>query len=92
MEARGQMEMRRRRALPEILAEILTASPASWSGFRSTVGLNHAQAQRYLPYLITNGYLLGTPEARGAVKYHLTLKGERLLGVLGELAELLEAE
>ncbi len=84
------MNIQRRRSLPEILVDILASSPASRSGFRNTVGLNHTQAQRYLPYLITKGYLEGVEDPRGVIKYDVTPKGDELLRTLNELAHQLD--
>ncbi len=84
------MNIQQRRSMPEILVDILASGPASRSGFRHTVGLNHDQAQRYLMYLIANGYLHGEADTRGIVKYDVTSKGDELLKTLNELAEQLD--
>ena len=81
----------RRRSPPEVVKEILTAGPATWSNIRFTVGLNHNQAQRYLPYLVTEGYLENRPMDDWRVVFHLTDKGKMLLALLNELSELLES-
>ena len=78
----------RRRSPPEVVKEILTAGPATWSNIQFTVGLNHNQAQRYLPYLVTEGYLENRPMDDWRVVFHLTDKGKMLLALLNELSEL----
>lgn len=79
-----------RRTTPEVLREILRLGPASMTDIRFTVGLNHAQTRRYVPFLVAKGYLEGSPSERGGVKYGITPLGHKLLGLLNELSDLME--
>jgi predicted transcriptional regulator len=79
-----------RRTTPELLQEILNAGPASWSSIRFSVGLNHSQAQRYLPFLVNEGYLTRRAQENGADVLQITDKGKRLLQLLSQLSDILE--
>lgn len=81
-----------RRTTPEVLREILCLGPASETDIRFTVGLNHAQTKRYVPFLVEKGYLEGMPADRGGLKYVITERGHRLLGLLEELSDLLDLD
>ena len=78
-----------RRTTPEVLKEILAVGPASWSGIRFAVGMSYSQAQRYLPFLVNEGYLKRRPGERGADEYVITEKGKQLFRLLNELTDLL---
>ena len=84
------MTERIRRSPEEVLKDILSVGPATWSDIRFTVGLNHSQATRYLPFLVGEGYLEVLPEDRKRVKYRITRKGNDLLRLLNELSGLLD--
>ena len=65
-----------RRTTPEVLQEILSVAPATKSGIRFTVGLNYSQAKRYLPYLITEGYLQIGEDEKGRTVYEISPRGK----------------
>jgi predicted transcriptional regulator len=50
------MNLGDRRTTSEVLQDIMSIGPATKSRIRFTVGLNYSQAQRYIPYLVTEGY------------------------------------
>lgn len=79
-----------RRTTPDLLKEILNAGPASWSSIRFSVGLNHSQAQRYLPFLVHEGYLARKAQESGTDVFQITDKGKRLLQLLSQLSDILE--
>lgn len=54
------------------------------------MGLNHSQAQRYLPFLVNEGYLARTAQENGADVLQITDKGKRLLQLLSQLSDILE--
>ena len=80
-----------RRTTPEVLKEILSVAPATKSSIRFTVGLNYSQAKRYLPYLITEGYLEIGEDEKGRTVYEISPRGRKLLEILNELAEMVDA-
>jgi predicted transcriptional regulator len=80
-----------RRTTPEVLKDILSVAPATKSGIRFTVGLNYSQAKRYLPYLITEGYLEIGEDEKGRAIYEISPRGRKLLEVLNELAAMVDA-
>jgi predicted transcriptional regulator len=79
-----------RRSTSEVLQEILAVAPATKSGIRFTVGLNHSQAKRYLPYLISEGYLSLSVGEKGPAIYEISPKGHKLLTILNELSEMVD--
>ena len=80
-----------RRTTPEVLKDILSVAPATKSGIRFTVGLNYSQAKRYLPYLITEGYLEIGEDEKGRAIYEISPRGRKLLEVLNALAAMVDA-
>ena len=80
-----------RRTSPEVLKEILSTGPATKSSIRFTVGLSHSQAQRYLPYLITEGFLQIDTDDKGRI-YESSPKGRRLLQRLNELSQMMDTD
>ena len=85
------MKANGRRSSPEVLKEILAAGPGTWSHLRFTVGLNHSQARRYLPFLVNEGYLQRRARDDGTVKYVITERGAKLLCLLSELSDFVGA-
>lgn len=79
-----------RRTTSEVLHEILSVAPATKSAIRFSVGLNHSQAKRYLPYLISEGYLQVSPSGKGPAIYEISPKGRKLLTTLNELSEMVD--
>jgi predicted transcriptional regulator len=73
-----------------VLHEILSVAPATRSAIRFSVGLNHSQAKRYLPYLISEGYLQVRAVDKGPDIYEVSPKGVRLLTILNELLALVD--
>ena len=80
--------MRRSSAL--ILREILEMSPSTWTGIRFGVGMNHTQAQRYLPFLVENGHLGPRLDRTGNTVYQITAKGKTFLRLLSELHDIVD--
>lgn len=85
------MQSAGRRTTPEVLKDILSVAPATKSSIRFTVGLNYSQAKRYLPYLITEGYLEIGEDEKGRAVYEISPRGRKLLEVLNELAAMVDA-
>ena len=79
-----------RRTTPEVLKEILSVAPATKSSIRFTVGLNYSQAKRYLPYLITEGYLQIGEDEKGRSVYEINARGKKLLEVLNQLSAMVD--
>ena len=86
----GDMDSTGRRTTSEVLQEILSVAPATRSGIRFSVGLNHSQAKRYLPYLISEGCLQESTEDDGPAIYESSPKGQKLLAILNELSEMVD--
>jgi predicted transcriptional regulator len=86
----GDTRSRGRRTTSEVLQEILSVAPATKSGIRFSVGLNHSQAKRYLPYLISEGYLQANADESGPSIYEISPKGHKLLTILDELSEMVD--
>lgn len=84
----GDARSRVRRTTSEVLQEILSVAPATKSAIRFSVGLNHSQAQRYLPYLISEGYLQSNSDEQGPRVYNISPKGHKLLTILNELSDM----
>ena len=80
-----------RRTTSEVLHEILSIAPATKSAIRFSVGLNHSQSKRYLPYLISEGYLRLNASEKGPAIYEISPKGHKLLTILNELSEMVDA-
>jgi len=83
--------MSKRRSSTEILREILKVCPETLIGIRFEVGMNHTQAQRYLPFLVENGYLEPHQAQAGKTVYHLTSKGNGFLRLLSELHDMADS-
>ena len=49
--------------------------------------MNHSQAQRYLPFLVNEGYIQPSSEGPGRVVYTVTERGEVLLRLLNALVD-----
>ncbi len=79
-----------RRTTSEVLHEILSVAPATKSAIGLSVGLNHSQAKRYLPYLISEGYLQLDTHEKGPDIYGVSPKGRKLLTILNELSEMVD--
>ncbi len=86
----GDASSRGRRTTSEVLQEILSVAPATKSGIRFSVGLNHSQAKRYLPYLISEGYLQTSSNEQGPSVYEISPKRHKLLTILNELSEMVD--
>ena len=84
------MYTNQRRTQPEVLKEILSISPGKLSHIRFAVGMSHSQARRYVPFLVKDGYLEDRPDERGAIVYHITERGKRLLELLNQLSDFFE--
>ena len=80
-----------RRTSPEVLKEILSAGPATKSSIRFTVGLSYSQAERYLPYLIAEGFLRIGADDKGRI-YEISPKGRKLLQHLSELSQMMDTD
>jgi len=52
--------------------------------------MNHSQAQRYLPFLINEGYLTRKQQSNGVDTYEISDKGKKLLQLLSQLTDLLD--
>ena len=87
----GDARSNGRRTTSEVLHEILSVAPATRSAIRFSVGLNHSQAKRYLPYLISEGYLQVSAVETGPDIYEVSPKGRKLLTILDELSEMVDA-
>jgi predicted transcriptional regulator len=74
-----------RRTTTELLKDILTTVPATKSGIRFTAGLSYTQGKRHVPYLIDEGYLQPSLDARGHTVYEISPRGRRLLDILNEI-------
>ena len=79
-----------RRTTSDVLKEILSVAPATKSSIRFEVGLNYAQAQRHLPFLISEGYLIKGSDERGRTIYEVSPRGRKLLEVLNEISEMVD--
>jgi len=64
--------------------------PATQSAIRCTVGLNYSQAQRYVPYLMVEGYLQLSTNQRGRAIYEISARGRQLLEKLNELSQAID--
>ena len=73
-----------------MLQEILAVTPATRSAIRVSVGLNHSQAKRYLPYLISEGYLQLSAAEKSPAIYEVSPKGRKLLTILNKLSEMVD--
>ena len=65
-------------------------APATRSAIRFSVGLNHVQAKRYLPFLISEGYLRVGAAEKGPAIYEVSPKGRKLLTILKELSKMVD--
>ncbi len=85
------MRLNKRRTALEVLKAILDVGPATRTDIRMAVGMNYSQAERYIAFLVAGGYLESQKHER-ATKYVITVKGQRLLDLLDELAGLVDFE
>jgi predicted transcriptional regulator len=84
------MNLGDRRTTSEVLQDIMSTGPATKSCIRFSVGLNYSQAQRYLSYLVTEGYLSMGIDENGRTIYEISARGRQLLGTLSELSGILD--
>ena len=85
------MKLNKRRTALEVLKAILDIGPATRTDIRIAVGMNYGQAERYLAFLAGGGYM-DSQEFERTTRYLITDKGHKLLGLLDELAALVDSE
>lgn len=85
------MRVNRRRSDIEIIAEMLKigGEGAGKTEIMYGVNMSYRQLQKYLGYLITEGFIDAFKIGDPAVYYRVTEKGQKLLNLLDNLKEIL---
>ena len=85
------MRINRRRSDIEIIAEMLKVGEngAGKTEIMYNVNMSYSQIQKYLGYLISEGFVDTIKIANPCVHYHVTDKGLKLLNLLVNLKEML---
>jgi predicted transcriptional regulator len=88
------MRIKRRRSDIDIIAEMLKAGEkgAGKTEIMYSVNMSYSQIQKYLPYLISGGFIDTTNLSNPKVCYRVTEKGQELLNNLVSLKGMLGAD
>jgi predicted transcriptional regulator len=88
---RRQMRVNRRRSDLEIIAQMLKVSENGTGKTRIMYGANmsYSQIQKYLGYLMAQGFIDGIKLGNPSVTYKITESGLRLLNLLESIKEML---
>ncbi len=81
----------RRRSSIEIIADMLRAgeSGAGKTRIMYSANMSYSQIQKYLGYLMAQGFIDKLEVENQAVTYHLTESGSRLLRLINSLMDML---
>ncbi len=85
------MRVNRRRSDIEIIAEMLKVGEngAGKTEIMYSVNMSYAQIQKYLGYLLNEGFIDTIKIGNPCVYYRVTEKGQKLLALLGNVKEML---
>ena len=85
------MRINRRRSDIEIIAEMLKVGEngAGKTEIMYNVNMSYSQIQKYLGYLISEGFVDTIKIGNPCVHYHVTDKGHKLLNLLVNVKEML---
>lgn len=83
------MGMNGRRSNVEVIADILRLREAGKTEIMFSANMSYFQLQKYLDFLVREGFLKRTVVPNPGVKYTTTEKGLRLLGSIDSVLSLL---
>ena len=86
------MEINRRRSSVEVIGDILRLGEAGKTEIMYGANMSYRQLQRYLAFLIQDGFLERRMAPNPGVKYQPTQKGQRLLRSIDTLLDILGAQ
>lgn len=85
------MRVNRRRSDIEIIAEMLKVGEngAGKTEIMYSVNMSYSQIQKYLGYLVSEGFIDTIKIGNPCVYYHVTEKGQKLLALLTSVKDML---
>ncbi len=85
------VRVNRRRSDIEIIAEMLKVGEngAGKTEIMYSVNMSYSQIQKYLGYLLSEGFIDTIKIGNPCVYYHVTEKGEKLIKLLSSVKEML---
>ncbi len=83
------MGMNNRRSSVEIIAEILRLGEAGKTEIMYSVNMSYRQLQKYLSFLVQEGFLERHVVPNPGVKYKVTSKCQRLLNSINPILDML---
>jgi len=86
------METNHRRSSVEVIGDILRLGEAGKTQIMYSANMSYRQLQRYLAFLVQQGFLERRVVSNPGVKYRTTQKGQRLLNSIDTIMDMLGAQ